>query len=188
MTALGAVLLVEETAPASELETLIGSERATAVQARLLVQTTDWAHGLPARAFHSSPPDAPLPAQIDLIFAAAGGPVLVVWPRLPRLRPEHARGALGDLEAGSDLVFGPLVDGGFYLFGLSRPTPNVMALLEEGFETAPGTPGALAAAAEAGLELGYLRPERGLRGQADLEAALADPLTPPELLTILQAR
>jgi glycosyltransferase A (GT-A) superfamily protein (DUF2064 family) len=186
MIALGAVLLVQETAAASELATLIGPAQATAVQARLLAQTTDWVQGLPTRSFHTAPPDAPLPAQIDSIFAAAGGPLLVVWPRLPRLRPEHVEGALGDLEAGSDLVFGPLVDGGFYLFGLSRPTPDVMALLEEGFETVPGTPGALAAAAQAGLELGYLRPERGLRSQADLEAALADPLTPPELRNILQ--
>jgi hypothetical protein len=188
MIALGAVLLVEETAPAPELETLIGSARATAVQAQLLAQASYWAHGLPAQSFHAAPPDTPLPARIDSIFAAASGPLLVVWPRLPRLRPEHAQGALGDLESGSDLVFGPLVDGGFYLFGLSRPTPDVMALLEEGFETVPGAPGALAAAAQAGLELGYLRPERGLRSEPDLEAALADPLTPPELLTILRGQ
>jgi glycosyltransferase A (GT-A) superfamily protein (DUF2064 family) len=187
MTTLGAVLLVQETAPAPELRTLLGPERAAAVQAELLADATDWASRLGARSSHTTPPQAPLPAQIDSIFAAAGGPLLVVWPRLPRLRPEHARGALSDLDAGSDLVFGPLVDGGFYLFGLSRPTPNVIALLQEGFETTPGTPGALAAAAQAGLELGYLRPERGLRSEDDLEAALADPLTPPELLALLRA-
>jgi hypothetical protein len=185
MSGLGAVLLVEETAPAPELEGLIGSASAEAVQAELLARTTVWAHELPTRSFHAIAPDAALPDSIDSIFARVGGPLLVVWPRLPRLGPEHARGALEDLEEGSDLVFGPLVEGGFYLFGLSRPAPDVLALLKEGFETVPGTPGALAAAADAGLELGYLRPERGLRSQADVEAALADPLTPERLRQIL---
>lgn len=186
MTALGAALLVEETAPTPELVALLGSDRAARVQAELVAQATGWARALDARSFHTATSEAALPAQIDSILAGVDGPLLVIWPRLPRLRPEHSQGALGDLQAGCDLVFGPIVDGGFYLFGLSRPAPDVLRLLEEGFETVPGTPGALAAAAEAGLELGYLRPERGLRSHDDVEAALADPLTSRELRRLLE--
>lgn len=185
MTTLGAVLLAEEADPAPELVELIGAERASALQAVLAAQATGWARGLPAASFHTATEAAALPAQIDSIFAGVSGPVLVVWPRLARWRPEHADGALADLAAGCDLVFGPIVDGGFYLLGLAAPTPDVLALLKDGFETMPGTPGALAAAAQSGLEIGYLRPERGLRSADDVAAALADPLTPRGLTELL---
>jgi len=58
------------------------------------------------------------------VFARGGSPVLIVWPDLPRLRPEHAAAALGDLEAGCDVVLGPAIDGGFYLIALQRPLPT----------------------------------------------------------------
>jgi hypothetical protein len=185
VSALGAVLLVEDAGPAPELVELIGAERGEALQTALTARATSWARDLPAGSFRTATGAAALPARIDSILAAVTGPLVVVWPRLPRFRPEHADGLVGDLVAGCDLVFGPIVDGGFYLLGLSAPAPNVLALLQEGFETTPGTPGALAAAAESGLEIGYLRPERGLRGRDDLEAALADPLTPPEIRRLL---
>jgi hypothetical protein len=47
------------------------------------------------------------------------------------------------------------------------------------------TPAFLAAAGSAGLDIGYLRPERALLTQADVTAALSDPLTPESIRRIL---
>ena len=46
----------------------------------------------------------------------------------------------------------------------------------------------LAAARDAGLEIGLLRTERGLQRPDDVRAALADPLLPPDLRRILNGR
>ena len=44
---------------------------------------------------------------------------------------------------------------------------------------------AFLAAHEAGVEVGLLRPERGLRTESDIAAALADPLLDGELRGLL---
>jgi hypothetical protein len=46
----------------------------------------------------------------------------------------------------------------------------------------------LAAARDAGLELGFLRAERALHRPADVRAALADPLLPEDMARILGGR
>ena len=185
MSAVGAVLLVDDGGPSPELEAQLGAERATALQTELTEQATSWARGLGADCFQSTMSSSSLAAQVEARFAGSAGAVIVVWPRALRLGPEHAAGVLGDLEAGCDLVLGPMVDGGFYLLALSRPSADVIALLQDGFQTPAGTPGALATAAQSGLELGYLRPERGLRSGDDVRAAVADPLTAPAIRRIL---
>ncbi len=186
MSPLGAVLLIAEAEPAGELEAVLGPDRAAALQAELNVQATAWARGLASSSFHTAAVATPLVAHVDSILASLAGPVLVVWPRLLRWRSEHAEGAIADLEAGCDVVFGPMIDGGLYLLGLSRPRPEVLEAVEEGRQPAgPGTSSAWTTAAELGLEIGYLRPERGVRSAADVEAARADPLTPPPIARIL---
>jgi hypothetical protein len=186
MSALGAVLLVGETQPEPGLEALLGTERAGALQAELDRQASAWARGLASGSFHTAASGTPLPAQVDSILASIHGPVLVVWPRLARWRPEHSQGVLSDLEAGCQVVFGPMIDGTLYLLGLSRSLPEVVAAVQEGSQpSGPGTSSAWTTAAELGLEIGYLRPERGLRSEDDVEAALADPLTPREIRAIL---
>lgn len=123
---------------------------------------------------------------IAAAFSRATGPLLVAWPELPRWRPEHATAALGDLEAGCGVSVGPVFDGGLYLLALARPFP---ALLEGVGDTWNGPEAmglALAAAHETGLEVGLMRAERGLRREADVRAALADPLLDGELATVLR--
>ena len=65
------------------------------------------------------------------VLARAGGPLLIVWPDLPRFRTAHAAGALDDLGAGCDVVLGPAIDGGLYLVGIARPLPELFALPEQ---------------------------------------------------------
>jgi glycosyltransferase A (GT-A) superfamily protein (DUF2064 family) len=120
------------------------------------------------------------------VFAHRERPLLIVWPDLPRLRPEHASAALDDLGAGCDVVLGPVIDGGLYLIGISRPVPKLFALPEQSWRGRDVMMIGLSAVREAGLEVGILRAERALHRPADVRAALADPLLPEGLAKILR--
>lgn len=120
------------------------------------------------------------------VFADRNGPLLIVWPNIPRLSAEHAAGALADLGAGYDVVLGPVFDGGLYLIGLARPTPALFGLPERSWRSAELVTVAVAAAHEAGMKIGLLRTERALHRPADVRAAVADPLLPEELTRILR--
>jgi glycosyltransferase A (GT-A) superfamily protein (DUF2064 family) len=194
------------------LEPLLGADRSAALQAALIVQALAWARAVAPGEVHVAhePPDAAgelrrlLGSETALfpqngdgiagrladaaarVFVHHTGPLLIAWPDLPRLRPDHARAALGDLEAGCDLVLGPAIDGGFYLIGLARPLPQLFALPEQAWRSPDAMTIGLAAARDTGLEIGLLRVERALHRPADVRAALADPLLPPELGQILR--
>jgi hypothetical protein len=194
------------------LEPMLGQEGCVALQSALILQATAWARQVAPEAVHVAydPPDsapeframlgdevALFPQNGDGIagrladvaarsFAGGGGPVLVVWPDLPRLRPEHASAALDDLAAGCDVVLGPVIDGGFYLVGLARPLPQLFALPERDWRGPDVMKVGLAAVTEAQLELGILRAERGLHRPGDVRAALADPCLPGDLARILR--
>jgi glycosyltransferase A (GT-A) superfamily protein (DUF2064 family) len=193
------------------LEPVLGQDRAAALQAALILKTVAWARAVAPDAVHVAydPPDAAaeLRRLVDSraqlfpqngdgiagrladaaarVFVHHDGPLLITWPDLPRLREHHARAALGDLEAGCDVVLGPAIDGGFYLIGLARPLPRLFALPEQAWRSPDAMTIGLVAARDAGLEIGLLRAERALHRPADVRAALADPLLPPELGQIL---
>jgi hypothetical protein len=116
------------------------------------------------------------------MFSRGDGPVLIIWPDLPRWRPDHAIGALSDLTAGCDVALGPEFDGGFYMIGLARPLPALFSLPERAWRSPDAMSAAIVAAQKAGLEVGLLRAERK---PEDVRAALADPLTDPEMRGIL---
>jgi hypothetical protein len=112
-------------------------------------------------------------------------PLLAIWPAIPCWRPDHATGALDDLAAGASLVVGPVIGGGLYLLGVTRPLPELVELPDEVWNGTDAVSRALGAAAGAGLEVGMLRAERGLRTRNDVDAALADPLTPHAIASVL---
>jgi glycosyltransferase A (GT-A) superfamily protein (DUF2064 family) len=196
------------------LETLIGPEGCVALQSALLVQAATWAHELRPRAIHVAhdPPDAGpelrelLGDEVSLfpqngdgisgrladaaarVFARGAGPVIIVWPDLAQLRPALAEAALGDLEAGCDIVFGPVFDGGFYLIAIARPMPKLFALPERVWRSADAMTMGLATARDSGLEVGILRAERALHRPADVRAALADPTLPAAVSRALGRR
>jgi len=165
-----------------------GGELGSRVERALAAQAEVWGREVAGAAIELAGTGERLPAAADRALAAHGSPLLVVWPCLPRLRRRHAGGALEDLSAGCDVVFGPLLDGGLYLLGLNRSLPHVLEL----FDRPPGDEDAVTRAArlalEDGLDIGLLRVERPLRSSADVRAALVDPLTPGEILEILGAR
>lgn len=211
----GAVLVMARSPRRGEvrraLEPVIGQDRCIALQSALIVQTVAWARAIAPDAVHIAhdPPDAaaelrrlvgPEPSLFPQngdgitgrladaaarVFSRHDGPLLIAWPDLPRLRPEHARAALADLEAGCDVVLGPVVDGGFYLIGITRPLPRLFGLPEQAWRSPDVMTIGMAAAREAGLEVGLLRVERALHRPDDVRAALADPLLPADIGRIL---
>jgi glycosyltransferase A (GT-A) superfamily protein (DUF2064 family) len=122
------------------------------------------------------------------VFARGPGPLLIVWPDLPRLRRCHAEAAIDDLAAGCDVVLGPVFDGGFYLVAIQRPMSKLFELPESTWRGADAMSLALAAAGEVGLEIGLLRVERALHRPADVRAALADPTLPDAIARALGRR
>jgi uncharacterized protein len=193
------------------LEPMLGSERCLVLQAALVRQATEWALGLAPQAVHVAhdPPDAGpelravLGAAVTLfpqsgagiaarvadaaarVFSRHDGPLLIVWPDLPRLRPDHGAAALDDLSAGCDVSLGPVIDGGLYLVAMSRPLSQLFGLPEQAWRSPDAMTIGLAAAREAGLEVGILRSERALHRPADIRAALADPLLVDRIERIL---
>jgi hypothetical protein len=191
---------------------LLGADRAAALQAALIIQTLQWARNVAPDDVHIAHEPADAAAELRhlvgnhtslfpqngdgiagrlanaaaRLFVHHDGPLLIAWPDLPRLREDHARAALGDLEAGCEVVLGPAIDGGFYLIGLARPLPQLFGLSEQAWRSPDAMSVGLAAAREAGLEIGLLRAERGLHRPADVRAALADPLLPVEISQILE--
>lgn len=193
------------------LEPLLGAEGCVALQTALIDQAVGWARAIAPNAVHLAhdPPDAGpelraiAGADVGLfpqngegiagrladaaarVYTRGGGPLLFVWPDLPRFRPEHADGALSDLRAGCDVVLGPAIDGGFYLVAMARPLPQLFSLPEQSWRSPDVMSVGMAAVGEAGLELGILRVERTLQRPGDVRAALADPCVPAEITRVL---
>jgi uncharacterized protein len=60
-------------------------------------------------------------------FRRTDGPLIVVGTDT-RLTREHADAALKQLDAGAEVVFGPSLDGGYYLLALARPLPALFVI------------------------------------------------------------
>jgi uncharacterized protein len=195
------------------LEPILGLDGCVALQTVLIRQAITWGRSLEPRAIYVAHEPADAGAEMRLLagsdvavfpqngdgisgrmadavarVAAHGpGPIVIVWPDLPEFREAHATGVLADLEAGVDVVFGPVFDGGYYLIAISGPLPSLFALPEQVWRAPDAMNQVLSAAAEAGLEVGLLRAERALHRPADVRAALADPLLPEVVGRILSA-
>jgi uncharacterized protein len=194
------------------LEPLLGRDGSVALQSALISQVASWAGEVAPNNVHVAhdPPDggrelrplvgpdvAMFPQNGDgiaarladaaaRVFARKEGPLLIVWPDLPRLRPDHAAAALDDLSSECDAVLGPVIDGGLYMLGIARPLPKLFALPEQAWRSPDVMLLGLAAARDAALEIGILRGERALHRPADVRAALADPMLPGDIARILR--
>jgi hypothetical protein len=194
------------------LEEMIGADGCVALQTVLIQQAILWARGLEPRGLFLAhePADAGRELRVVVgddvsvfpqngegisgrladaagrVFTRVRGPLVIVWPDLPRLRPDLARAVLADLDEGVDVVLGPLYDGGFYLIALSRPTPGLFELPEQVWRGADPMAMGLAAARHGSSEVGILRIERPLRRPSDARAALVDPLLPHEVARVLR--
>jgi len=186
------------------LEPVLGLDGCLALQIALIKVAVDWARTLSPRVVYVAhePADAgaglarlvgvgvglfPLNGDgisgrvadaVARVSAHGPGPIVIVWPDLPLLKPAHTTAVLSDLGDGVDVILGPVLDGGLYLLGIARPVPSLFALPEQVWRAADGITKVISVAVDAGLEVGVLRPERALHRPPDVRAALADPLLP----------
>ena len=197
------------------LEPLLGPERCAALQAALIVPGRASGRPTVAPgAVHVGyePVDAEaemralLGPEVSLFpqhGAGISGPAgpghrAPVHPR-PRAGADHlarpaAAGALTTPRArsptsptGPTWRSGPQFDGGFYMVGIRRVRwPHCSRCPRSVWRSPDAMSAAIVAAREAELEVGLLRAERGLRRPEDVRAALADPLTDPEIRAILE--
>lgn len=122
-----------------------------------------------------------LAAATAAVFERHDGPLLVVGVDT-RLTAAHAEAALERLDAGADAVFGPALDGGYYLVALARPARELFAIDPPPWGGPDVLELSLEAARAAGLTTALLGPERDLDTPADATALLDD----PELGTLLR--
>lgn len=127
-----------------------------------------------------------LAAATAAVLAEHGGPVVLIGVDTPQLTREHADAALGDLRNGVDVTIGPADDGGYYLIGLREPQPAVFDLPTEEWGGPEVLRLSLEAAAAQGLSLAMLRSERDLDEASDVDAFLADPMTPDDVRAALR--
>jgi hypothetical protein len=113
------------------------------------------------------------------------GPVVVIGADVPTLTPGRLAAAFGALAAGYDVVFGPALDGGYYLAGLTRPRPGIFALGPALWGGEQVLAASLAAARRLGLHARLLPALRDLDTPADAVALLADPLLPGRVAEVL---
>jgi glycosyltransferase A (GT-A) superfamily protein (DUF2064 family) len=166
--------LAAPTEPA--LRAWLGPEADDALRAALRDHALTW-----ARAVGDGAEPLQLATADEVSQAAAGhdGPVILVAPDVPALSAVHLAAVRDDLADGVLLSSAATGDGTPFLIALSRPLPELLALVGASFNDV------LATAARLGGALGMLRAERRLSSISDVEALRADPLTPPDLRALL---
>lgn len=123
---------------------------------------------------------------VEQVCSEQPGPVLVIGTDVPTLDARHLRAAAGMLADDVDVVFGPALDGGYYLIGLRRPCAAVFAIDPSLWGGPQVLAASLAAADTAGLCTGLLEPLRDLDTPEDAHALLADGALPEELARLLR--
>lgn len=215
---MGASALVMAKAPLpgrvkTRLEPLFTPEQCAELQDVLIRRTAAWAaHVAPGAAYLAyDPPEAHddvaalVPDAIALLPQRGGnlgerleaasadvlarhpGPLMIVGVDT-RLDAGHAATALQRLSHGADVVFGPALDGGYYLVAIARPAPELFAI-EPGAWGGPDVLElSLAAARAAGLNAATLDPARDLDTPEDAAELIADPELGPLLAPVLHGR
>jgi hypothetical protein len=161
------------------LDELLGDAGARALRTALAARARRWAAEVaPGRAVEATTLDAARAA-----LHGHDGPVLLAAPDVPALDRRLARTALDDLAAGCDIALGAAHDARPYILAVSRPDPELLALVERSLDG-----GILGAFTERGITLGMLRHERRLASAADARALAIDPLAPADLAALVRRR
>jgi rSAM/selenodomain-associated transferase 2/rSAM/selenodomain-associated transferase 1 len=126
-----------------------------------------------------------LGTRMHAAIAQVGGPVVVIGTDAPTLTADHLRDAAKRLAAGDDVVFGPALDGGYYLVAVRRPRAEPFAIDPALWGGPDVLPASTAAAEAAGLRAGTLAPLRDLDTPEDARALLADGALPGEIAQLL---
>jgi len=114
------------------------------------------------------------------------GPLLLIGTDAPTLTASHLRRAAELLVAGQDAVFGPALDGGYYLVGMNGPCPALFTIDPALWGGPQVLTASLAAAHQAGLRVGQLPVLRDLDTPQDAAAFLAEGDLPADIAALLQ--
>ena len=180
------LLMAPEGFGGPELERALGSEPLAELRAALRAAAEAWARTVAPDAVHHAEAGEPLADAVSRVFGVHDGPLLVAWPLLPKFRRGHAAGALDDLEAGCDVVLGPVIDGGLYLLGLARPVPALLSLADAGWQDPDIMTSALPPRELRASKSACFAPSARCGHLGDVRAALADPLLPEDVRRILR--
>jgi len=99
-------------------------------------------------------------------FAGGDGSVAIIGSDSPDLPPVYVMEAFRLLDEGSDAVFGPAEDGGYYLVAMKRVWPELFTDLPWSSESLLAA--SLARAAQSGIGVGLLPPWSDLDEWGDL--------------------
>jgi len=162
----------------TRLARVVGTQPATALYRAFVLDLADRLAALPyPLTWAIDPPDAPFSTLVagarcrgqegaDIgermerafaaEFASRSGPVAVIGTDAPHLRSEALAETAAVLGRDADVVLGPAEDGGYYLIGLTGPTPALFAGIP--WSTRDVLAATLARARDAGLRTHLLPP------------------------------
>ncbi len=120
------------------------------------------------------------------VFRDHRGPLLLIGTDAPTLTASHLRRAAEWLVAGHDAVFGPALDGGYYLVGMNGPLPALFTIDPALWGGPQVLTASLAAAREAGLRVGELPALRDLDTPQDAAAFLTEGDLPADIAVLLR--
>jgi hypothetical protein len=162
--------------PSPELRERLGADADDALRAALRSRARAWAR---RAAGGATPLEVAAAPALPAALGDHAGPVLLVAPDVPALGDHHLEAVRDDLAAGVLLSTAATGDGTPFLVALSRPAPELLAVVGAPFGEL------LATAVRLDGELGMIRAERRLTTLADVRALLVDPLAPPDLRALL---
>jgi len=124
-------------------------------------------------------------AAVAHAAATRPGPIVLIGTDVPLLTSDTIIEATGVLAAGHDVVFGPALDGGYYLIAVRRPTPAVFDIDPALWGGSQVLASSAAAARLAGLDVAFRPTLRDLDTPEDAQALVADAGLPPAIHAIL---
>jgi rSAM/selenodomain-associated transferase 2/rSAM/selenodomain-associated transferase 1 len=122
---------------------------------------------------------------VEAVLRTGHRPVVVIGTDVPLLAPSHLQEAFSLLSSGTDVVFGPAYDGGYYLIGVAKAAPEIFGIPPELWGSPSVLEASLRRAEESGLATGLLAPLPDLDRPGDATAHLADPGLPEEVREVL---
>ena len=105
-------------------------------------------------------------SAMDEAFACGARKVVVIGSDCPALSADRIRGAFRELSNAAGVVFGPAVDGGYYLLGAGAPVPFLFRDIEWGGPAVLGD--SVMRCRDAGIPYALLPPESDVDTAEDL--------------------
>lgn len=122
------------------------------------------------------------------VFNAHQGPLLIIGTDIPTLTTDHLRKAADLLSQEKDVVFGPAVDGGYYLVGMHKPQPKLFEIEASAWGGPTVLALSLKAAHRSGIGVGLLETLHDLDTPEDAKTLCSDTASAPSDITKLLAR